>query len=60
MSQVFSKAEAKDTVLVMDDTDSFLFIRSRAVRYWEISHTKDLLAQIERFRGILICTTNRF
>ncbi|MCP4629346.1 MAG: hypothetical protein GY850_38455 [bacterium] len=29
------------------------------MRSWEISFTNEFLTQMERFRGILICTTNR-
>ncbi len=60
ISRVFSAAEDAEAVLVIDEADSFLFNRSRAVRSWEISHTNEFLTQMERFRGILICTTNRF
>jgi transitional endoplasmic reticulum ATPase len=60
ISRIFSEAEAAEAVLVIDEADSFLFNRSRAVRSWEISHTNEFLTQMERFRGILICTTNRF
>jgi len=60
ISRVFSEAEAMETVLVIDEADSFLFSRERAVRSWETSHTNEFLTQMERFRGILICTSNRF
>ena len=60
ISLIFSQAEAMESVLVIDEADSFLFSRERAVRSWEISHTNEFLTQMERFRGILICTTNRF
>jgi transitional endoplasmic reticulum ATPase len=36
-----------------------LFSRDRAVRSWEISFTNEFLTWMERFRGILVCTTNR-
>ena len=60
ISQIFSEAEAAEAVLVIDEADSFLFNRNRAVRSWEISQTNEFLTQMERFQGILICTTNRF
>jgi len=59
ISLLFSDAEAAEAVLVIDEADSFLFNRNRAVRSWEISHTNEFLTQMERFKGILICTTNR-
>ena len=60
INQVFSEAEAMEAVLVIDEADSFLFNRERAIRSWEISQTNEFLTQMERFRGILICTSNRF
>lgn len=60
ISRVFSEAEAMEAVLVIDEADSFLFSRDSAVRSWEISHTNEFLTQMERFKGILICTSNRF
>ena len=55
----FEEAEAEEAVLIMDEADSLLFSRERAVRSWEISFTNEFLTQMEQFRGILICTTNR-
>ncbi len=55
----FLEAERAEAILVIDEADSLLFNRSRAVRSWEISFTNEFLTQMERFRGILICTTNR-
>ena len=59
IKMAFQEAEAEEAVLVIDEADSLLFNRDRAVRSWEISFTNEFLAQMERFRGILICTTNR-
>ena len=36
-----------------------LYSRDSARRSWEISFTNEFLTQMERFKGILICTTNR-
>ena len=59
IQEAFSEAEYKEAVLVIDEADSLLFPRERARYSWEVSHTNELLAQMERFRGIFICTTNR-
>jgi len=56
----FANAEAEEAVLVIDEADSFLSSRDMAIRSWEISFTNEFLTQMEKFRGILICTTNRF
>jgi len=55
----FFEAEREEAILVFDEADSLLFSRDRAVRSWEISFVNEFLTQMERFRGILICTTNR-
>jgi SpoVK/Ycf46/Vps4 family AAA+-type ATPase len=59
IKRAFQEAEAEEAILIIDEADSLLFSRDRAVRSWEISFTNEFLTQMERFRGILICTTNR-
>ena len=55
----FEEAEREEAILIMDEADSLLFNRDRAIRSWETSFTNEFLTRMERFRGILICTTNR-
>lgn len=57
--QAFEEAESEEAVLVIDEADTLLFSRGRAMRSWEISFTNEFLTQMERYSGILICTTNR-
>jgi len=57
--EAFEEAEREEAILVMDEADSLLFSRDRAERSWEISLTNEFLTSMERFRGILICTSNR-
>jgi hypothetical protein len=59
IKRAFQEAEAEEAILIIDEADSLLFSRDRAVRSWEISFTNEFLTQMERFRGILVCTTNR-
>jgi SpoVK/Ycf46/Vps4 family AAA+-type ATPase len=59
IKEAFQEAEREEAVLVIDEADSLLFSRDRAVRSWEVSFTNEFLSQMERYRGILICTTNR-
>jgi transitional endoplasmic reticulum ATPase len=59
IKQAFAEAEAEEAVLIIDEADSLLFSRDRAVRSWEISFTNEFLTRMERYRGILVCTTNR-
>jgi SpoVK/Ycf46/Vps4 family AAA+-type ATPase len=60
IKQAFSQAEREEAVLIIDEADSLLFSRDRARHSWEISFTNEFLTQMEKFRGILVCTTNRF
>ena len=55
----FAEAEREQAILVFDEADTFLFSRDMAQRSWEISHTNEFLTHMERYQGILICTTNR-
>jgi transitional endoplasmic reticulum ATPase len=55
----FEDAEREEAVLVIDEADTMLFNRDKAQRSWEISFTNEFLTRMERYRGILICTTNR-
>jgi SpoVK/Ycf46/Vps4 family AAA+-type ATPase len=59
IKRAFQEAEAEEAILIIDEVDSLLFNRDRAVRSWEISFTNEFLTQMERYRGILVCTTNR-
>jgi hypothetical protein len=59
IKQAFLEAENEEAILIIDEADSLLFSRDRARHSWEISFTNEFLTQMERYRGILICTTNR-
>ena len=58
INKVFRQAEEEDIILIIDEADTFLYRREWAIRSWEIMGTNEFLTQMERFRGILICTTN--
>jgi SpoVK/Ycf46/Vps4 family AAA+-type ATPase len=59
IKEAFSAAEAGEAILIIDEADSLLFSRDRVRHSWEISFTNEFLTQMEKFCGILICTTNR-
>jgi len=54
----FRQAEQQNAILFIDEADSLLSDRSGAQRNWEVSQVNQLLAAMERFRGILLCATN--
>jgi hypothetical protein len=54
LAPAFFEAESQEAVLVMDEVDSILASRDKAHHTWEVRVTDELLAQMERFRGILI------
>lgn len=54
----FREAERLEAVLLVDEIDSFLRDRSSRSHGWEVTQTNELLVCMERFRGILLCTTN--
>ncbi len=55
----FEEAQRAGAVLLVDEVDSMLTDRDLARRTWEITFVNEFLAQMDTFRGILICTTNR-
>ena len=60
MARMFESASAEGAVLLLDEADSFLRSRRMAERNYEISEVNEMLAGMERFAGIFICTTNLF
>ena len=60
MAKMFAEAETEGAVLLLDEADSFLRSRQRAERHWEITEVNQMLAGMERFAGIFVCTTNLF
>jgi SpoVK/Ycf46/Vps4 family AAA+-type ATPase len=56
--KVFDHASRDAGVLLIDEVDSFLQSRERAVRSWEVAQVNEFLTQLERFEGIVVCTTN--
>ena len=59
IAQAFDKANTEETILLFDEVDSFLGARSADNRRWENSMVNEMLMQMERFQGVLVCTTNR-
>lgn len=60
IAQMFTDAAESESILLLDEADSFLRDRQFAKNAWEISVVNELLQAMERFDGIFICTTNLF
>ncbi len=58
LAGAFEAAANEGAVLVLDEVDTFLGVRNASRRTWEISMVNELLVQIEKHRGLVICTTN--
>ena len=58
IAQAFAEAEAKDAILLIDEADSIFTNRASAQQNHEVSKVNEMLAQMDDYRGILICTTN--
>ncbi len=58
IARAFSEAEDTGAILVIDEADSLFVSRENAEKSWEVSSTNEILAQMESFRGIMICSTN--
>jgi SpoVK/Ycf46/Vps4 family AAA+-type ATPase len=60
MAKMFDEAQTEESVLLLDEADSFLRSRKLAERSYEISEVNEMLQGMERFAGVFICTTNLF
>jgi len=60
LARLFEEAERDRAILVLDEVDTLLADRSGAQRSWEVSQVNEFLTQMEAFRSVLICTTNRW
>lgn len=58
IAEAFAEAEADDAVLLFDEADSFLRDRAGAEHSWEVTEVNEFLQQLERFPGVVACTTN--
>jgi transitional endoplasmic reticulum ATPase len=58
IAAAFEEAADDGAVLLLDEAESFLADRRDARARWELSETNELLAQMDRFDGLFICTTN--
>ena len=58
MAEMFKEAERSNSMLILDEADTFLQNRSNAVRAWEISQTNQLLVELENAKIPFVATTN--
>ena len=58
IAAAFRRAEQEGALLLLDEADSFLRDRRGADHSWEVTQVNELLQQLERFTGIVACTTN--
>ena len=58
IAKAFEEAKRQKKILLFDEVDSFFRERSYASQSWEITQVNEFLTQMEKFEGIVICTTN--
>ena len=58
LAAMFRTAESEGAVLLLDEADSYLRDRRGAQRSYEVTEVNEMLQQMERFRGVFVCTTN--
>jgi transitional endoplasmic reticulum ATPase len=58
IAMAFAEAESSDSILFLDEFDSFLRSRESADRSWEVTQVNELLTQMENFSGIFLASTN--
>ena len=58
IAKAFAEAKKQNKILLFDEVDSFFRDRTLASQSWEITQVNEFLTQMEKFDGIVICTTN--
>lgn len=58
LAEAFREAAEEDSLLLFDETDSFLRDRNQARARWEVTETNEFLQQLESFTGVCAVTTN--
>jgi SpoVK/Ycf46/Vps4 family AAA+-type ATPase len=58
LAAAFKQAQKESAILLLDEVDSFLQDRQKAVRSWEVTEVNEFLTQMEAFKGIFIASTN--
>lgn len=58
LARLFREVDPTQSVILLDEVDSFLSDRRHAQRTWERTQVNELLQQMERFPGIFIAATN--
>jgi transitional endoplasmic reticulum ATPase len=59
VANMFAEAsDQEESILFLDEADSFLQDRVRARQSWEITKVNELLVQMENFEGLFFCATN--
>ncbi len=55
---MFEQAKYDQSILLLDEADSFLRDRTLSRESWEVAQVNELLTQMEQFNGLFFCTTN--
>jgi SpoVK/Ycf46/Vps4 family AAA+-type ATPase len=58
IASAFRQAAQEDSVLLIDEADSFLQDRTSVEYSWRVPMINEMLTQMESFEGLLILTTN--
>jgi SpoVK/Ycf46/Vps4 family AAA+-type ATPase len=60
VAALFREAAAERAILFLDEADTFLQERGRALHTWEVAQVNELLVQMESYEGVFIAATNLF
>ena len=58
IARIFRSAEEEDLVVLLDEADTLFYSRSFALEEHDIRFVNEMLQELEKFKGIIILTTN--
>lgn len=58
INKFFDEAAEDEAIIFIDEADSMFFTREKATQDFQVSIVNEMLVQIEKYPGIVICSTN--
>jgi SpoVK/Ycf46/Vps4 family AAA+-type ATPase len=58
IAAMFEEATREESILLLDEADSFLSQRQDMHQQWQVTQVNEMLTQMEAFNGIFIASTN--
>lgn len=59
IASLFENGKKDNGIILLDEADSLMSLRSGNMKSWEVSQVNEMLSRLEEYEGVFIATTNR-